>query len=45
VWTTKPEHFRDGQRRPGPATAMAFMVSKKGGKTSVFQWNDDVQLE
>lgn len=47
-WTVTPDPVADhtgGPFLPGPATAMALMVSKTAnGQTQAFQWTQGVQL-
>jgi hypothetical protein len=47
-WVANPDFAKDhtgGPFRPGPATAMALMVSRKAdGQTEPFWWKADVTL-
>jgi hypothetical protein len=45
-WTTNEHPVHQGAKfKPGSATGMALLVSKKGGKTIVIQWTENIQLE
>ena len=44
--TPNPKEDHTGAMfKPGPATAMAILVSKKGGRTKTFQWTEGIALE
>lgn len=47
-WETNPnpaEDHKGGPFQPGPATAMALMVSKMAdGRTTAFQWTQGIML-
>ena len=46
-WEAHPDPVDDhtgGKFQPGPATAMALVVSKTGRKTEVYQWTQGVLL-
>jgi len=47
-WTATPDPKQDhtGEMfKPGPATAMAILVSTTAGETKTFQWTEGILLE
>jgi hypothetical protein len=44
--TPNPKEDHTGAMfRPGPATAMAILVTEKDGKTEAYQWTEGIALE
>ena len=47
-WKATPipkEDHTGAMFEPGPATAMAILVSKRAGKTETYQWTEGILLE